>query len=336
MSETFVEVYRQVANYNRKVPITQARTWVKHRFEQILDRRMWSFQWGMGCWQVGQAIFSNVSVIQRSNVVTFPPGVLPASSTLIAGWNLILNWGTPYYLITSLASPTTLIVYPAVVEPSSSSIPAVCVMCYFMSEQPDFERMIAIVDRSNNWQLRWNVTMEEMDNDDPQRSTVSPPTRGVSLGFNDQYLAALPDGVTDYYNQTNQSQSQPYFETWPRGPILQPYPYVYKRRTPTFNNDGDPLPGFLRGRVLFEGAVADLCSWPGTPTSPNPAANPVYANMHERRFEDYLNDMIMRDEQVTQRTLRWAASYQNLGFAELESARFRQSHVDANLVLQRF
>jgi hypothetical protein len=54
--------------------------------------------------------------------------------------------------------------------------------------------------------------------------------------------------------------------------------------------------------------------------------------MHEKRFEDYMNDMIMRDEQVTQRTLRWAASYQNLGFAELESARWRQSHVPAGLV----
>ena len=154
----------------------------------------------------------------------------------------------------------------------------------------------------------------------------------VSLGFNDQYLAALPNGVVDYYGQTNASRSQPYFETWPRGAIVQPYPYVYKRRTPTLQ-DGSPLPGFLRGRVLYEGALADLCGWPGTATMPNPAYNPVSKNMHEKQYEDYVLDMIFRDEQVTQRTLRWAGSYANMGFAEFESAKYFQNHVPSGLVL---
>ncbi len=333
MAETFNSVWRAVLQYNRKCPATLARQWVANRYTQILDRRMWSFQWGQGCWAIKTPIFANVSVTQFSNVVTFPAGVLPSDSSLIAGWTMVLIGQVPYYLVTSLQDPTHVTVYPPIQQATNSSLAAVTLLCYFMSEQPDFERMIAIVDQENNWQLRQNVTIEEMDNDDPQRETISPPTRMVPMGFNDQYLAQLPDGVTDYFNQTNASDPQPYFETWPRGPIVQPYPYVYKRKTPTLFSDGDPLPGFLRGHVLYEGALADLCGWPGTATDPNPNANPVYTNMHERKFEDLLNDMIMRDEQVTQRTLRNNASYANMGYAEFESARFWQSHVDASGVL---
>ena len=331
MPETLIEISRNVGQYNTKAPITLIRRWVKNRFEQILDRRKWSWQWGHGSWLVKPAIFSNVAIVQGSNEVVFPASVLPSSSSQIAGWQFLLSHQVPYYTVTSILNPTTITVDRAIEEPTNGETQSTTLMCYFMSEQPDFEAMIAIVDRSNNWQLRWNVTMEEMDNDDPQRSTVSPPTRGVSLGFNDQYLAALPDGVTDYYGQTNQSRPQPIFETWPRGPIVQPYPYYYKRRTPTIQ-DSTPLPGFLRGRVLYEGALADLCGWPGTATMPNPTFNPVYANMHERKFEDYVVDMINRDEQATQRTLRWAGSYQNLGFAEFESARYAQNHVPSGLV----
>ena len=331
MSETLISISRQVGLFNTKCPITLIRQWVKQRFDQIIDRRMWSFAWGQGCFNAMAPLFANVSVVQNSNVVTFPAGVLPASSQQIAGWQMVLNFGVPYYTIVALIDATHVQLERPVYEPTNASYQSITGMFYFQSEQPDFERMISIVDQTNNWQLRWNVSIEEMNNDDPQRSTISPPTRGVSMGFNDQYLAALPSGTVDYYNQTNQSQSQPWFELWPRGPIVQPYPYTYKRRTPTLG-DSTPLPGFLRSRVLYDGALADLRTWPGTATMPNPAYNPVFANMSEKKFEEGVLDMQFRDEQVTQRTLRWAASYQNMGFAEFESSRYFQSHVPSGLV----
>jgi hypothetical protein len=333
MAETFLSVWRSVLQYNRRVPATLCRTWVRQRYEQILDRRMWSFQWGHGCWNVKAPITGNATIVAGSNVLTFGAGVLPGDKRIV-GWEVMINGQIPYYMVVD-ADATTVTLDRICVETSASNVPCQISMVYFMSEQPDFEKMIAIVDRQNNWQFRLNVSIEEMDNDDPQRSTVSPPTRMVPLGFNDQYLAMIPDSVTDCYGQENDSQSQPFFETWPRASTAQPYPYVYKRKTPSLANDGDPLPGFIRGRALFEGALADLCSWPGTQTNPNPA-NPVQANVHERKFEDAVFDMINRDEQVSLRSLTWARSYRNFAFAELESARYRQSHVDASLVLQKF
>jgi len=331
MSDTFVDVWRTVKQYCYIAPATLCRRWVKDRFTQALDRRMWSFQWGQGCWNVKAPIIGSATVIQGSTTVTFPAGGLPADNTIV-GRQLMLNGQIPYYSIVSNPNVTDIIIDQGCVEESDSDVPAEIVMDYFMSEKNDFEKLIALVDRDNNWQFRRNVSLEEMNNVDAERSSVGPPMWLIPLGFNDVYLAQLPVGIVDMYGQAKTSTPQPFMETWPRTTGAKPYPYAYKRRTADLVGDGDTLPGFMRGRVLLEGALADLCSWPGTATVSNPKYNPVNANVHEKRFEDALLDMIYRDEQVTQRTLTWVAGFTNLPLPPYRSARWQQSHVPSGLV----
>ncbi|HUX16324.1 MAG TPA: hypothetical protein VMW52_07605, partial [Phycisphaerae bacterium] len=309
MAETFVQIWRQVKMYCHVAPPTLCRLWVKNRFEQVLDRRMWSFQWGTGCWNVKDPITGSATITQGSTQVDFPGGELPGDGTSIVGRQLVLNGQTPYYTITKNDSATQLFVDQAIVEPDAIDVDAEIVMAHFMSEKSDFEKLISIVDRLNGWQFRRNVSLEEMNNVDAERSSVGPPMWLVPYGFNDAYLAQLPAGVVDMYGQTVGSTPQPYMEAWPRATGARPYPYAYKRRTGDLLSDGDTLPGFMRGRVLLEGALSDLCSWPGTEVVRNPKYNPVSANVHEKHFEDGLLDMMFRDEQVTQRTLQWVASY---------------------------
>ena len=102
---------------------------------------------GKGNWLVKTPIFSNVAIVQGSNQVVFPAGVLPSSSSQIAGWNLVLNHQVPYYIVTSRLDAVTLTVDRAIAEVTNPSTQSITLMNYFMSEQPDYERMIAIVDR---------------------------------------------------------------------------------------------------------------------------------------------------------------------------------------------
>jgi hypothetical protein len=292
---------------------------------------MWSWQWGQGAWVVQAPITIAANVQTGSTTVTVPAATLPGDNSALVGRQLKLNGQAPWYSIVSNPDASTLILDQGVVEPSANGVSGAIVQAYFMSERPDFEKLITLVDRQNNWAFRLNVPQEELALIDPQRTEVGPPMWFSPLGFNAAYLAALPAGVVDLYGQTNQSDPQPVYESWPQTSSAKPYPYLYKKRIPTLGDDDDVLPGFIRGRVLFEGALADLCNWPGTATVPNASMNPVTANVHEARFQEALRDMILRDEQVTQRTLTWLAGFR-YQTANFRSDRWHSSHVPTYLV----
>lgn len=338
MATTFGQTWRVIKQYSGAAPASLCRKWIQDRYTRILDRRMWSFQWGKGVWQVGivmggtlvSQIAATASITMGSNAVTFTAGILPSSGTQLVGWQLKIGGQMPYYNIVN-QSATTLTLDGPVVEVTNSAASVQILQAYFMSEKDDFEKIIVIVDRVNQWQFRLNVSQEEIDNIDAQRTFVSPPEWTSGLGFNADYLALLPAGVTDYYGQTNASDPQPLLEMWPQAATPQPYPYIYQKRMPELVSDDDVLPGFIRSTVLQEGALADLSLWPGTEAVKNPVFNPVLANVHERKFEDLVVDMIFRDEKVTQRTLKWLGQYNNLPFGPM-SARYWQSHVDTSLV----
>jgi hypothetical protein len=268
--------------------------------------------------------------------VTFP-GTLPGAASLIAGWQLMLNGNIPYYNVVDNPDVNTLVLDGPVVIPSGSAS-ALIGQFYFQSEKSDFQKVRVIVDYINDWQFRRNVKAEELANVDPQRSVTGPPQWLVQLGFNSDYIAALPDGVVDYYGQTNASTPQPWFESWPRTTAAQAYPYAYIKNFPVLSNDDDPLPGFIRSHVLVEGGLADACLWPGTPTMPNPMYNPVNYNIHNRRWEDLLLDMKFRDENVTQRQLGWLGEMDSLPYPELTTmgSNFWQSHANTSLVTSGF
>ena len=326
---TFGECWRPIRDY-APAPATMCRRWIKDRYAELIDRRMWSFQWGHGCWVIHAPINSLGSWIYGSNQVSFPPGVLPGDNSIV-GWQLMINGQIPFYNVVAGGDPQVVTLDGPVIEQTASGVACRLIQAYFMSEKPDFEKCITMIDRLNQWQFRRNVPQEEIDNIDAQRTFISPPEWLSSLGFNDEYLALLPPGVSDVYGQTNQYQPQPYFEEWPQSTVQQPYPYLYKRRMPDLVNDTDPLPGFIRADVLREGALADLCNWPGTEAVKNPKYNPINANWHAKRFEDRVVDMIFRDEQVTQRTLKSFLGSTQWGYGPV-SARWFQNHAPTELV----
>jgi hypothetical protein len=290
---------------------------------------MWSFQWGHGCWIVQAPINVVGSIVYGSSQITVPVGTIPAGYSVV-GWQVMVNGQIPFYNVVA-TTPTVITLDAPVVETSLANAQIRILQAYFTSERTDFEKCITMIDRLNQWQFRRNVPQEEINNIDAQRTFISPAEWLSPLGFNDQYLAALPPGGSDYYGQTNQSRSQPYFEAWPQGVAAQPYPYLYKRRIPNLVNDTDALPGFLRGDVIREGALADLCNWPGTDSVKNPKYNPINANWHEKKFEDRVVDMIFRDEQVTQRTLKTFRGSTQWGYGPV-SARWFQQHAPTQLV----
>lgn len=331
MAETLRSMLSYLKNYTPQVPTTLARQWVIDAYQRVLDRRRWSFQYGFGNWQVVNQFVGSVNAVFGSNQFVVASGTLPGDNTSIVGMQMRLSARRPYYNVTSNVDATHFTTDIACQE-ATAFLPFDIGTYYFQSEQPDLETLIVMVDRVNGWRFRLNVPMEEVENMDPQRSSTGPPFWLVSHGFNTQYLAALPAGVTDRYNQTKNSPARPWWEAWPIANAQAVLQYAYKRRLADLQKDTDTLPGFLRSKVLREAAMAELCNWPGTESMPNPKFNPVYANVHDKAFEDYLLDMEFVDERVANQTMRWIASYQNYPLPPVFSSRFWQQHAPTTLV----
>lgn len=237
------------------------------------------------------------------NITGTGNGALPGNRTTIVGRQALFNGMAPIFDIVDNGSGTQFTLSEAYGNKTQVGIAFEITNVYFTPsvQSNDFESMRVFTDPPYGTQYPFSFTFEEINNVDPQRSASGQPYLLADAGWNDQYLAALPSGVTDSLGYTNQSAPLPRKEAYPRQTTAYDYRYVYKRRMPPLTNPTDKPFGFIRGDVIFEGALADLALWEGTPVMPR-RANPVVFNMHEKRFQQLVQDMQILDGSINQRT----------------------------------
>jgi hypothetical protein len=332
MADHFIDLWRRLKQRCPSLPVPECQKIIRDRYRQILDHTTWSFQYGRGQFITNKEIAGTCTVVHNSPNVSATSAALPGDSTTIVGRQIIFNGQQPIYSIIDNTDASSLVMDQAYGGASGSSVSFEISNIYFTPESrcSDFERLIAIVDPPNNWQLPFNVHIEELNDIDPQRSSVGTPWMFADMGWNNQYLSQLGTGIVDQFGYSSTSDALPQKEMWPRPISDYVYPYVYLRRITDLSDPNSKPLGFIRGDVILEGALADAAGYPGTVEVPNPMANPVYMNMHTKKYENMLHDMIIRDRSVMERDLSVARSYLSLPYPPMwypYSARFRQNHV---------
>lgn len=337
--DTFQELWRRLKLYCPSLPVPLCQKFINDAYRRILDYcdDAWSFQYGHGQFICNQSIYGTATATRLSNSVTvtaLSQGSIPGDNTTIVGRQVLFSGQAPIYSVTSNPDATTFTMdQPYGLATGSVSFEITNV--YFTPEytRSDFERLVAIVDPPNNWQLPFDIHFEELDNMDPQRSSTGSPWLLADVGWNYQYLSSLGvdssgNLIVDSFGNTKNSSGLPRKEFWPRMTSAYVFPYIYKRRISDMTNPTDKPLGFIRGDVIFEAALASASLWPGTATVRNPMLNPINASTHERRFQTMLHQMRVIDASVIERELTWVASYTRLRYPPMYySARFLQQHI---------
>lgn len=322
--DEFVTLWRRLrASAKEGIPMTMAMAFINDAYRRVVDSFTWSFQYGLGRFLAPAAINGTASVTFKSTNVTLSAGITPGDHTTIVGRQALFNSRAPIYNVVDNGAANTLVLDKPYAE-ASGSVAVEIVNAYFTPENSDFESLITMVDPVQGYQFRKAVNQAELNNRDPQRTSVNQPELWSPLAYNSDYLRALPSGVQDALGYTNASAALPWYEVWPRPTSQGVYPYAYKRLIPDLTNPTDRVVGVIRGNVLLEAAKAAACLEPGTPALPNPMYNPVNHNIHEKRFRDMLDDMILRDKNVIERDLTWLGTMTNL---PVYTARFVQTHL---------
>lgn len=322
--DDFMTLWRRLRQSSKEgIPMTLAMSLVNDAYRRVLDSLTWSFQYGLGRFLAPAAIDGTATVIFKSVNVTLSAAITPGDRTTIVGRQALFNSRAPIYNVVDNAAPDTLILDKPYGE-ASGSVAIQIVNAYFTPENSDFESLITMVDPVQGYQFRKAVNQAELNNLDPQRTSVNQPVLWSPLAYNSDYLKALPNTVTDSLGYTNASAAVPWYEVWPRPTSQGVYSYAYKRLISDLVQPTDRLVGLIRGNVVLEAAKAAACLEPGTPALPNPMYNPVYHNIHEARFSKMLDDMILRDKNVIERDLTWLGTMTNL---PVYTARFIQTHL---------
>jgi hypothetical protein len=120
----------------------------------------------------------------------------------------------------------------------------------------------------------------------------------------------------------------PFYEIWPHQQAQHVYPFLYEMRAKDLDDVNAVLPRYIRGDVLVDMAMAEVCTWPGaSPDKPNPYFSVTNAAYHERKVQGQIQLLEVQDDNVWQQDFAYAYPSMLWGFATpLGDAAWLQSH----------
>lgn len=120
----------------------------------------------------------------------------------------------------------------------------------------------------------------------------------------------------------------PRYELWPHQQANHVYPFLYEMRPQDLNDVNAVLPRYIRGDVLVDMAMEEVCLWPGpSADKPNPYFSLNNAKYHGDRARKMIEVLEVQDDNVWEQDLTY--SYPAIAWAmatPLGDARFLQSH----------
>jgi hypothetical protein len=307
MASTYGELWKKLLLYCPFVPIPLAQEWVKSRHRQLIDMAsMWGGQVAESQFILPAAYSTGTVALVNSSTAVVGTGTVWTVAHV--GQQLYTGGTGPYYTISAVADATHLTLERAFGGTSSASSTYEIAQCY-VTPPSDFLSFKSIKDPVNNWRLRFNVSQEQLDLRDAQRSTT-----GDARVF------------ADYRHSSSQI---PRYEVWPRVITAKLYPFLYIKRPADLSSDSDTVMFPLRGDEVLKGALADLAMWPGTESRKNPTFNIQLANRYESEYQE----MAMQLQRVDQET--YLTNYipleesWNSGLIDSPiDAKWMQTHVD--------
>lgn len=120
----------------------------------------------------------------------------------------------------------------------------------------------------------------------------------------------------------------PRYELWPHQQAQHIYPFLYETRPTDLQDTNAVLPRYIRGDVLMDMAMEEVCGWPGpSPDKPNIYYSMQNSQLYARKNARNLMDMQRQDDEVYVQQIQY--QYPSLAFAYasvLGDARWLQSH----------
>lgn len=151
--------------------------------------------------------------------------------------------------------------------------------------------------------------------------TVQFPSNIGNFILNDVFVSSCIPGYT---------VQVPMYELWPYSMNQRVYPFIYDKRFPDLDDPNGLVPPFIDADVLVKGALADVCRWRGSQTTPNPMYGLDTAMSFEKEFQLKVAEMEREDDEVYLVDVRYQLnSWQGLGMAPMPfamGANWAQSH----------
>lgn len=179
------------------------------------------------------------------------------------------------------------------------------------------------------------ATYKWSKNDGTYTTGVITDITGAAQSLQDGVTIAFPAGQTFVINDTWIVQCAavpnaglPRYELWPHQETSHVYPFLYETRAKDLNDVNAVLPRYIRGDVLVEMAIEDVCLWPGpSADKPNPYYSLQNAAYHGARAQKMIEVLEVQDDNVWEQDLTY--QYPSMAWAmatPLGDARFLQSH----------
>lgn len=217
----------------------------------------------------------------------------------LAGRQLRLGGSYPVYTIlavTSATSATLDMPWAGASLPSSSY----SILLMYVTLAPNLKHLLDVIDPVQPTQLLLHYSQQQINWEDPQRTSGGPPYALVDMG-------PSPAGNIQY-------------EIYPPQYSARQLYYIYTIQWPDLVEGGDRPPYFINPNVFIYGALAQALR---VRLGPNDSGyDPATANTYEQMAERDLMAAIVADDGKVQATLQW--EYQRL--LGSRGANWNQSH----------
>jgi hypothetical protein len=309
--DTYTYCWKQVLLRCPKAGPFLAQTWTNWAFRQIAEQRRWSW-----LQKPSQFLVNDVVRAGTASLTVGDPNVVGTGTAwdgTLVGRQFRCGLNYPIYTISGVPDATHLTLDSLWGGPSITDGTYLIYNAY-MTVPEDFLSFITAWDPAFNWQLWTQITQEQLNMWDSQRSNSG--TAWV-FSFRD-YNPLTPPGTP----------ALPRFEIWPHQFSAKPYPFLYQARCQDLTDAGAALPRYIRGDVLIEGALWQAALWPGASTdSPNPYFNLSLASQHQARFRRAVMDMEMQDDELSDIDVTYQSCLgMQMAAIPLGDSRWLQSH----------
>lgn len=172
-------------------------------------------------------------------------------------------------------------------------------------------------------------------NDGSYTTGVVSDVNGAAQSLQNGITIAFPTGQTFVINDTwvirataIANAGLPLYELWPHQEAAHVYPFLYEARAVDLNETNAALPRYIRGDVIVDMAMEEVCTWPGASADkPNPYFSLDNAMRYGKNNERQLILLEVQDDNVWEQDLSY--QYPAMAWSSatvLGDARWLQSH----------
>ncbi len=192
MLDTYPKIYNRVLLHCPSAGQLLARTWVENAFRRVAERREWSWRLKHSQW-VAPALYNTGTVTVTSGLQQVV-GSGTAWTTNMIGRQFRVGVNAPIYTIIDVPAATQLTLDLFWAGANATGQGYEIYKCYF--EAPyDFHHLVTLWDPRMNWQLFINVTQNELQMADAQRSSRGQAYVVANLDYSTSYIGAVAQSV---------------------------------------------------------------------------------------------------------------------------------------------